>query len=89
MLPQWTLFIRANVDISAANHTARKKAISDDHDRNSELLKKEAEKFGMNLEYQLFSDMDPLTQEINARIMDQNDVELNTHTFLPPTFPNK
>lgn len=70
-------------------HAKQQKAISDDHDRNSELLKKEAEKFGMNLEYQLFSDMDPLTQEINARIMDQNDVELNTHTFLPPTFPNK
>ena len=54
-------------------HAKQQKAIDNDFEFNSEFLKQEADKQGMNLDFQMFSHMDPLTQDINLRILDQTD----------------
>ena len=54
-------------------HAKQQKAIDNDFEPNSEFLKQEADKQGMNLDFQMFSHMDPLTQDINSRILDQTD----------------
>ena len=54
-------------------HAKQQKAIDNDFESNSEFLKQEADKQGMNLDFQMFSHMDPLTQDINSRILDQTD----------------